>query len=138
MSLFLLSFISLILMASMYDNVDDLIVFIYQYGLTICSVLYASLLGGLLISKEQSLMKRFFSNYYLREIGKISYGMYIIHLVTIGICSNMIFQFEMKFISAHFMLFFAACFISFLLARLSYVYFEQPILAYKDKWASLK
>ena len=109
-----------------------------RYGLTFFSILYISLLASVFLSNENEALNRLFSLKPLREIGRISYGIYIFHSPVMMIIVRQLYQYEMGYWYTHLTLLLTGVVISFVLAYLSYHFFEKRILRLKDKYAPLK
>lgn len=109
-----------------------------RYGLIFFSILYVSLLAYVFLSNENNILKRFFCLKPLREIGRVSYGVYIFHSPVMMIAVRQLYQYELGYWYTHLILLLAGGIISFLLASLSYHFFEKRMLRLKDKYAPLK
>ncbi len=109
-----------------------------RHGLTFFSVLYVSLLAYVFLSNENNILKRFFCLKPLREIGRVSYGVYIFHSPVMMIAVRQLYQYKLGYWYTHLILLLAGGVVSFLLASLSYHFFEKRMLRLKDKYAPLK
>ncbi len=108
-----------------------------RYGLILFAIFYVSLLAYIFLSKENNILKRFFSLGCFRGIGKVSYGVYIFHSPVMMIIVRQI-DLDMGYWKGHLILLLSGTVISFVLASISYRYFEKPILRLKDKYAPLQ
>lgn len=109
-----------------------------QYGLILFSVLYVSLLAYVFLSKDQNLIKRIFSMKWLREVGRVSYGMYLFHNPIMMIGARMLYSYKLPYMQAHLILLGVGLILTFALAFLSYHLFEKRLLGLKKKYAPLK
>ncbi|MCC7085860.1 MAG: acyltransferase [Pirellulales bacterium] len=107
------------------------------YSMTILAS--ATLLARLLVSPESGWLRRAFSNVALTYLGRISYGLYLLHLIARAIVNRIlppspIFDHRHD-LSAWFLRFCCMTAIAIALATASYYLFELPILRFKDRWA---
>lgn len=75
---------------------------------------------------------------WLNFIGKISYGIYVIHPLLIFFASQTIGKFYGSSIVNYLLLYALIIFSTILLSYLSYEFFEKRFLAYKDRFAKIK
>ena len=109
------------------------------YGLIFFSVLYVSLLAYVFLSGEANLLKRILSTKPMRTIGKISYGMYIFHSPVMFLLTRYIYDnYALDYWTWHIIVLLAGGGISFVLAYLSYHFYEVRFLRLKDKYAPLE
>tara|TARA_R110001592_G_scaffold27763_26_gene102989 strand:- start:51230 stop:52369 length:1140 start_codon:yes stop_codon:yes gene_type:complete len=106
-----------------------------RYGLTLFSILYVSLLAYVFLSKDDHIVKRFFSCRALREVGRVSYGMYLFHSPIMMILVRQLYQYDLGYWKVHGILLCLGFALSFAAALLSYRFLEKPILRLKDKYA---
>jgi len=109
--------------------------FFSTVGYTVSAILYAWLLHRTL-HPAGGLLNRFFSLNFLRYTGKISYGLYIVHMPVLVFAEHRIFQGFTANWQGHDVLarWFSICaciLLSFLLSTLSYYYYESYFLRLK-------
>ena len=75
-----------------------------------------------------------FTNTMLVALGKIVYGMYVVHLGILLLIS----RFNRDFLNSHAVAFTMGFMLTFGVAYLSYRYFEKPILSFRDYWRPRK
>ena len=75
-----------------------------------------------------------FNNAVLVALGKIVYGMYVFHMGILLLIS----RFNREFLNSHGVAFAIGFTLTFVVAYLSYRYFEKPILAFRDYWRPRK
>ena len=109
-----------------------------KYGLILFSVLYVSLLAYVFLSQDQNLTKRIFSMTWLREVGRVSYGMYLFHTPVMMIGARILYSYELQYLQAHLILLGVGLSLTFALAFISYHLFEKRLLVLKKKYAPLK
>ena len=100
----------------------------------ILGLFFFSLLGSLLAMNENHFVNRILSGKILQFLGRISYGIYVWHLLALKILSSL---FISNILILDFMLAFS---LTIMLAYLSYYYFERYFLILKDKkitWTDL-
>lgn len=110
---------------------------IIQYGLILFTILYTLLLSCVVCSLKTSAFRKILSFKGLREVGKVSYGIYLFHSPVMMILARYLYPYEMPYFQIHFALLIGGFFLSYVLAAMSYRIFEKPILALKDKYAPL-
>jgi peptidoglycan/LPS O-acetylase OafA/YrhL len=107
-------------------------------GLSICSLLFGSMIG---LSLQHGVSQRFFSLPALRWLGKISYGVYVYHLllrssfawITDHICQ--ILGAGTGYNTRLIVLFFVATLGTLSVASLSFYTYESAFLRWKDRFA---
>ena len=109
-----------------------------KYGLSFFSILYVSLLAYIFLSQDSNILKRFFALKGLREVGRISYGMYLFHSPIMMLIARQLYPYDLGYWEAHLILLISGFIFSFGMAFLSYHYFEKRMLRLKDKYAPLK
>lgn len=99
-------------------------------GYTWVGIFYSCLLI-ILLAQPEAFMARIFRNRVLRWLGKVSYGVYLIHLLILGLCHALLFRNAPK-ISApkEALATLLALAISLLIAQLSWKFFESRIVQY--------
>tara|TARA_B100001989_G_C24540861_1_gene467479 strand:+ start:322 stop:1473 length:1152 start_codon:yes stop_codon:yes gene_type:complete len=106
------------------------------YGLTLCSILYFSYFSFLLASNDKHFFKRLLENRVLRDIGVVSYGLYLLHVPIMRLIAKLLVPYDLTYFPAHLLVFVLGLLVSYVLAYFSFKYFEKPVLKLKDKWAS--
>ena len=109
-----------------------------KYGLILFSVFYVSLLAYVFLSPGSHIISRLFSFSWLREIGRVSYGMYLFHTPVMMIGARMLYSYELSYLQAHVILLGFGLIITFVVSYLSYYLFERRLLGLKAKYAPLK
>ena len=108
------------------------------YGLIIFAVLHASLLAYVFLSPATNIFKRMLSIKPMRMFGKISYGLYLFHVPVMMIGVRLLYDnSSLGYWPAHIIILLGGGGVSFLLAYLSYNYFEKRFLRLKEKLAPL-
>jgi peptidoglycan/LPS O-acetylase OafA/YrhL len=101
------------------------------YGFTVIDL--ASLCLLFLCLDATSFFSRLLDVLHLRRLGKISYGFYVIHMLYFDFAKNYYGRFARHNLAIEFVV---GCFLlTYLLAELSYRYYETPFLRLKDRWA---
>lgn len=108
---------------------------VLMFGLLPVSVFFASFLGWVVTVDEGHLIRRFFRLPFLREIGKVSYGMYVYHWLIMCVIVQMDIMDQYGFVFNHPFLLLTAGPLSFIVAWTSFRYFEKPFLRLKDVYA---
>ncbi len=109
-----------------------------KIGLTGFSIFYTILLAYIFLGKRNSITHKLFNIHFLRQNGKISYGLYVIHVPVLYAIKRSGLLNEMGFWTQHGAIMILGYTASFLLASLSYKYFEKPILKLKEKYAPIR
>ncbi len=105
-------------------------------GLIYCAVFYTALLAYIMLADEStSRVKKFFCISYLREMGRISYGLYVFHVPVMMLTGVYMSGYQLGFVLNHLLILGGGGALTFILAFLSYRYFERPILKLKNKYA---
>jgi peptidoglycan/LPS O-acetylase OafA/YrhL len=98
-----------------------------------------TLLARLLISPDSAWLRKLFRNSALVYLGKISYGLYLLHLIARAIVSRCLASFTSietrSDLMGSLLQFACMTLLAILLATVSYYLFESPILRLKDRWA---
>ena len=71
-------------------------------------------------------------------LGKISYGIYVIHPLLIFFCTKLLGNLQMNLVCKYIIVYSAVLIVTILLAHLSYKYFEKYFLNFKDKFVVIK
>ena len=98
----------------------------------ILGLFFFSLIGSLIILNENNIVNRILSGKILQYLGRISYGIYVWHILALAILSKL---FISKILIVDLMLTFC---LTIILAHLSYFYFEKYFLSFKDKNLAFK
>jgi peptidoglycan/LPS O-acetylase OafA/YrhL len=97
---------------------------------TYFALFYALLIVTLTIGKDNWL-RQFLENKFLQKIGIISYGVYLCHMLILGLCHYFILHTYPQIISiAGFFVTLLSLIISFTIATLSYLFFEKRIISF--------
>lgn len=108
---------------------------VLMFGLLPVSVFFASFMGWVITVRESHWIRRNLRRRFLREIGKVSYGMYVYHwLIMCLIVQTDIMDWYGFSFNHPFLLLTAAPF-SFITAWISFRLFEKPLLRLKDVYA---
>ena len=100
----------------------------FNFSNTYFAIFYALLIVVLTIDTN-SWLKRFLENKLLQKIGIISYGVYLYHMLIIGLCHYFILHTHPQIIStAGIFVTILSLIISFIVATLSYLFFEKRII----------
>ncbi|PCI53729.1 MAG: hypothetical protein COB36_11910 [Alphaproteobacteria bacterium] len=118
-----------------YGRVTDPQIVMIESGLIYCAIFYTALLAHLLLSDGTSRLQKFFSISLLGKMGRISYGMYVFHVPIMLLMGKYLYDYQLGFIINQMILLGGGSVITFIIASLSYRYFEQPILKLKHKYA---
>ena len=89
---------------------------------------YFSMIGYIITIKDQNVLKRIFKSKPLTFTGKISYGLYVYHPLCFGLMSS---YYKNGNVLVHFILSFI---LSYLVASLSFYFFESKFSALKQKF----
>lgn len=105
------------------------LLFIQAFKGTFVAFIYFLLLALVISLKKNSAVKNFLNHRFLLFTGKISYGLYVYHVLC--------FSFYLKYLkSSYLLLDFVGCFIlSYVVSSVSYYFFEVRFLKLKDRWA---
>jgi peptidoglycan/LPS O-acetylase OafA/YrhL len=107
------------------------------YSLTI--IASTAVLARLLISRESAWLRRLFSNAAMVYVGRISYGLYLLHLIARAVVDRCLPSwqgFDPRYdLPACLLRFGCITALAVLMATVSYYLFESPILRLKDRWA---
>ena len=106
-------------------------------GLVVCNIFYACLLVCIFLGGMRSGICALFRNKYLQGIGRVSYGVYIVHVPVMIVIGYYMVSYEMTYWWNHILLLIGGSVVSVILALLSYKFFESPILRLKSKYAPL-
>jgi len=98
----------------------------------ILALFFFSLIGSLITLNENNIINRLLSGKFLQYLGRISYGIYVWHILALNILSEF---FILKILIIDLMLTFC---LTITLAHLSYFYFEKYFLSFKDKNITFK
>jgi len=98
----------------------------------ILGLFFFSLIGSLIILNEKNIVNRILSGKILQYLGRISYGIYVWHMLALPILSKL---FITRILIVDLMLTFC---LTIILAHLSYFYFEKYFLSFKDKNLAFK
>jgi peptidoglycan/LPS O-acetylase OafA/YrhL len=116
--------------------------FFFEYIPAVIRAECVALLSLFLIMSQIEGKPKFINleNKYLDFIGKISYGIYVIHPLIIFFLSAIWIKIDLKipFIAQYVLICFTVPFITILVAWLSYKYFEKPFLTLKNRFAVIK
>jgi peptidoglycan/LPS O-acetylase OafA/YrhL len=108
-------------------------------GYTLTAVAAAALLVRVLHAGEASPLRRVFESRTLVHIGKVSYGVYLIHLIARAVVSGalrLVFPAEQLGGTAYCAAqFFGMTLLTIGVATISFHAFERPLLRLKDRWA---
>jgi len=109
------------------------------YGLIIFAVLHASLLAYVFLSPATNIFKRMLFIKPMRMLGKISYGLYLFHVPVMMIGVRLLYDnSSLGYWPAHIIILLGGGGVSFLLAYLSYHFYEKRFLRLKEKLAPLE
>jgi peptidoglycan/LPS O-acetylase OafA/YrhL len=109
------------------------------YGLIIFSVLHASLLAYVFLNPTTNLLNCILSIKPMRMLGKISYGLYLFHVPVMMIGVRFLYDnSSLGYWPAHVIVLLGGGGVSFLMAYLSYHFYEKLFLRLKDKFAPLE
>ena len=110
--------------------------YVLMYGLFLFALMFTGLIGWTVTADKDHWFMRFLRLKFMLEIGRVSYGIYVYHWLVM--CSLYPFAFldRWSFMGNHlFMLFFGGG-VTYVLAWLSFKYFEKPMLKLKDIYAN--
>jgi peptidoglycan/LPS O-acetylase OafA/YrhL len=104
------------------------------------SVLYPLLFGNLILfTIAHSLEKGILENPIFKFLGKISYGLYMYHVLAIYITANLFTStFKDDSIQSKLFVHFIVVMLSILISYISYNFMEKPVLALKRKYSKLE
>ncbi|MGB3214591.1 MAG: acyltransferase [Alphaproteobacteria bacterium] len=108
---------------------------VLMFGIFPVSLFFASFLGWVVTADEEHLIRRFFRLSFLREIGKVSYGMYVYHWLIMCVIVQQEIMNHQGFTFIHTVLLATGAPLSFIVAWTSFRYFEKPFLRLKDVYA---
>ena len=108
-----------------------------RFGLVFCNLFYVCLLAYIFLSGAHSGIFRFFRSKYLQGIGRVSYGVYIVHVPLMLMIGHYLVSYEMTYWWNHMALLISGIVVPLCVASLSYKFFERPILLLKNKYAPL-
>ncbi len=105
------------------------------WGYSLWNILWASMIVAVI---QRTLLVRFFESRVMAYFGKLSYAIYLVHVPIMAVSMMLVRYMSEEFYSlsdvAIYWCFVVVTFIlCFLLASLSYHFFERPILKYKDR-----
>ena len=116
-----------------------IVLYVMKPNLYSLNNLIFSLFYGILIlnisSNPSSLIKM--ENKYFNFLGKISYGMYMFHSIAIAVFIYMLGS-NLNNVWANISLYLGSFLLTILISFLSYQYFEEPILKYKERFMKVK
>ena len=98
----------------------------------ILGLFFFGLIGVLISMSENHIINRILKSKILQYLGRISYGIYVWHILALGIL-NRIYISRILFLD-----FFLSVILTILLAHFSYYYFEKHFLQFKYKSGDLK
>lgn len=105
-----------------------------QYGFVLSAFFYCVILAILITGNDKTLVRSFLNSPILARIGKVSYGLYVLHLPLMSLVA-----FKLKLVSGywslHLLLFIGVGALSFVVSLLVFKFFEKPFLVLKDKYA---
>jgi peptidoglycan/LPS O-acetylase OafA/YrhL len=108
-------------------------------GYTFLGVMYTGLIGLLLISGTSSLLGRSFSARWLRYMGRISYGIYLLHYPLFIFWARFINSgnlFPSNPVARNLLAFGGQILIATVAGSISWYFFEEPILRLKERFPS--
>jgi peptidoglycan/LPS O-acetylase OafA/YrhL len=110
-------------------------------GYTLNALASAALLYRVVFASSSSILRRVFENRALCYLGRISYGVYLLHLIArVAVVKVLVHVFPRSEVNGTW---FCAAQLTGMtvltlgLATISFRYFEQPILRLKDRWAAV-
>jgi peptidoglycan/LPS O-acetylase OafA/YrhL len=100
------------------------------FKFTLVAIFYFCLIGYLITQKSNQHLLSFLNHRSLKATGKISYGMYVFHPLCFGLVSrfNRPHNFWIEVV--------ASFFVTYLVASLSYRYYERPFLNLKSHFSN--
>lgn len=108
---------------------------VMMFGFLPVSVLFASFVGWVVTAGEGHRIRRLLRLKFLREIGKVSYGMYVYHWLIMCVIVQQDVLDWYGFSFNHPFLLLTAAPLSFITAWVSFRFFEKPLLRLKDVYA---
>lgn len=108
---------------------------VLMFGLFPVSLFFASFLGWVVTADEGHFIRGFFRLRLLREIGKVSYGMYVYHWLIMCVIVQQQVMDGQSFGFNHPFLLLTGAPLSFIAAWLSFRFLERPLLRLKDVYA---
>jgi len=138
-----ISFMSLIMIGTVYalyaifskGSFADIEI-VLKYGIIIFSLFYFFLLMWILTNPENNLFKTILRSPPLQSIGSVSYGMYIFHGPIMFFAIEHSYFKSHGYWGAHLGLLATGVVLSYILAFMSYKFFEKPILKLKYRYAN--
>ena len=124
-----------------YLFLDGYLYLIYARYIILIADIYFVLLLVSVMGRHASdgAFQSFLCSGILRLIAKVSYGIYVFHILVYEILKYYLLQYpSIGYWGFHLMLLFGGGGITFVISWLSYKYFEKPILLLKDKYAPLR
>lgn len=110
---------------------------ILKYVIVLLGVFFAALIGWIVVCEDKNhKILRILSMPILLGIGRISYGLYVYHWLVMCILVQFDFFDTANYWISHVVMFVIGGILSYILAWLSYSYYEQKVLKLKDHWAA--
>mgnify|MGYP001167393362 CR=1 FL=1 len=117
------------------------VIFFYFYiphNVKILRIVYAILFLIILLNLiSNKYLENLFEGNLLNHFGKISYGIYMYHKISIVLVINLTIRFFGSIgVVENFLIYFFSIIITLIISHFSYVYFELPLLKIKERYSS--
>ncbi len=117
---------------SLYGIQNNVII----YGLIWFSLLFTGIVGWTVTADPKSIFMRFLRLKFLTDIGRVSYGVYVFHGIIMTAIHPLAFFDDKSYLFVHIFFFTVCGGASYLLALVSFKYYEKPMLKLKDIYAN--